>query len=346
MSGTRWIIEGKVDPRWPINTRGNVGEVFPEVVTALGYHLGVVTAERAWREAYDDLGIHSDGDFSSDDPVILGLYAGYTYLNLSYLRMMGVRAPGSSAEAIDVAFFGEGDPPPYTPRKGDKSLKSSLKILRTVLGALGTKELPPIVQDSFDRSARYEAKRPPLDAPDDELLAYVLGFPAAFEPLFGNHMKTTALAAIVSGILSDAATAAGEPGLVTHLIGASGDVHSAKYSQALYAIAKKVRDNAAVSAEFDRGVDGVLDRLAEVDGADEFLDEFAGFVAEHGHRGPNDWELSARTWDNSPGLRSVQSTRCGGPNTTSRRALGSATTMPSARPPSSSCARTSSSWTA
>jgi len=33
-------------------------------------------------------------------------------------------------------------------------------------------------------------------------------------------METTALAAIVSGILADAAAAAGEPGLVTHLIGA------------------------------------------------------------------------------------------------------------------------------
>ena len=71
---TRWIIEGEIDPRWPINTRGNVGEVFPEVVTALGYELGVVPAERAWREACADLGIYTEGDFSSDDPVIIVRY--------------------------------------------------------------------------------------------------------------------------------------------------------------------------------------------------------------------------------------------------------------------------------
>ena len=45
--GTSWIIEGTVDDRWPINTRGNVGEVFPEVLTPLSYRLGVIAAERA-----------------------------------------------------------------------------------------------------------------------------------------------------------------------------------------------------------------------------------------------------------------------------------------------------------
>ena len=302
MAETRWIIEGEIDPRWPINTRGNIGEVFPEVLTSLSFHYGVVGAERAWRSAYADLGIAKKDDFSKDDPVIIGLYGGYAYLNLSYLRMMGVRAPGSSAEAIDVAFFGEGDPPPYEPRKGDRSLVSSLKILRTVLKALGTKSLPEPATDSFERVAAFEAKRPPLDAPDDELLAYMDSFAAVFEPVFANHMKTTALAAIVSGILADAAAAAGEPGLVTHLIGAAGDVRSAEYSQALYAIALEVRNTPAVAASFDEGVEGLLDRLAAIPDAEGFLADFSSFIAEHGHRGPNDWELSGRTWDNTPEL--------------------------------------------
>ncbi len=299
---TKWIIEGSIDPRWPINTRGNIGEVFPEVITSLGFHYGVKPAERAWRSAYSDLGIRIDGDFSSDEPVIIGLYGGYAYLNLSYLRMMGVRAPGSSAEAIDVAFFGEGNPPPYEPRDGDKSLKSSFKILLTVLKALGQKDLPEVANDSFRRVAAFEAKRPALDAPDAELLRYLDSFPAAFEPVFANHMKTTALAAIVSGVLADAAAAAGKPGLVTELIGAAGDVHSAQYSVALYAIAKEVRSNEAVSAAFDGGVDGLLDRLGGMEEAASFLSAFDAFIAEHGQRGPNDWELSARTWDNTPEL--------------------------------------------
>ncbi|MBT6944081.1 MAG: hypothetical protein HN979_02775, partial [Actinobacteria bacterium] len=300
--GTRWIIEGRIDQRWPVNTRGNVGEVFPEVITALGYHLGVVPAEKAWRSAYAELGIMSPDDFAGDDPVIIGLYGGYCYLNLSYLRMMGVRAPGSSAEAIDVAFFGEGNPPPYVARKGDKSLRSSVRILRTVLGALGTKQLPDIVADSFRRSAAFEALRPDLDAPDADLLDYLYAFPDAFEPLFGNHMQTTAVAAIVSGILADASAAAGNPGLVTHLVGASGDVQSALYATDLYEIAKVIRQQPSVMSAFDEGLDGLLERTASNPDAAGFRAMLDGFLATHGHRGPNDWELSARTWDNTPDL--------------------------------------------
>ena len=299
---TPWIIEGNVDPRWPINTRGNVGEVFPEVVTMLGYQLGVISAEKAWRDAYKVLGIFSPGDFSSDDPVIIGLYGGYVYLNLSYLRMMGVRAPGSSAEAIDVAFFGEGNPPPYQSRKGDKSLRSSLRILKTVLGALGTKKLPSIVADSFARADAYAALRPSLDASDQELLDYLMTFPEAFGPAFGNHMQSTAVASIVSGILIDACAAAGQPGLATHLLGASGDVQSAQYSHDLYRIAQAVRQQPAVSAAFDQGVEGLLDRMAGQPEAEDFLMRFGEFIENHGHRGPNDWELSSRTWENTPEL--------------------------------------------
>ena len=302
---TRWIIEGEIDPRWPFNTRGNIGEVFPEVLTALGYELGVVTAEAAWRETYKRIGIAAPGDFTSDDPVIIGLYGGYCYLNLSYLRMMGVRAPGSSAEAIDVAFFGEGNPPPYTPRKGDKSLRSSLRILRTVLSALGTKELPQIVAESSELVAAWEAKRPSLDAPDADLMAYLLQFPEAFQPVFGFHMESTAIAAIVSGVLADASAAAGEPGLVTHLVGAAGNVKSAEYANDLWAIAKTAKATPAVSAALDDGIEGLLDRLADIFEAEAFCSSFASFIDQHGHRGPNDWELSSRTWDNTPELALV-----------------------------------------
>ncbi|MGI9612017.1 MAG: PEP-utilizing enzyme [Acidimicrobiales bacterium] len=303
--GTRWIVEGEIDPRWPINTRGNVGEVFPEVLTPLSYELAIPTAERAWRSTYFRLGIGTPDDFSSDDPVIIGLYGGYCYLNLSYLRMMGVRAPGSSADAIDVSFFGEGDPPPYVPQPGDKNLKSSFRILKTVLGALGQRELPDVVSSSFQVAAAFESQRPPLDESDDALVDYLFAMRDPFFITFGNHMETTALAAIVTGVLADACAAAGEPGLVTHLVGAAGDVRSARYSLELWELAKLVRDEPRLAAVFDDGVDGILDRLRSESEAQAFLDRFDDFVTRHGHRGPNDWELSGRTWDNTPELALV-----------------------------------------
>ena len=300
--GTHWFVEGKIDPRWPVNTRGNIGEVFPEVLTTLTYELGILAAERAWRDSYRELGVLQPGDFSSDDPLIIGLYGGYGYLNMSFLRVMGVRAPGSSAEAIDLSLFGESNAPPYVARKGDRNLRASLKILKTVMGALKQSELPAIVADSFQAADAFIAKRPALDAPDDVLLAYLLSVSKPFERVFKNHMTTTALASIVSGVLADAAVAAGEPGLVTHLMGTAGDVRSAQYSRELYEIAKRVHASPALSAAFDEGVTGLSGRLETLAGADEFRSRFASFIAEHGHRGPNDWEYSGRTWDNTPEL--------------------------------------------
>lgn len=303
--GTHWMVEGKVDPRWPVNTRGNIGEVFPEVLTPLSYEIGVLPAERGWRDAYRDMGVLQPDDFSSDDPVIIGLYGGYAYLNMSYIRILGVRAPGSSAQAIDSAFFGEADAPPYEQQKGDRSLRATLKILKSVMGALGQKEIPGMVAESFAAADAFAAKRPALDAPDADLLAYVLSLPGPFEVVFKNHMASTGLASIVSGVLADACTAAGEPGLVTHLMGTAGDVRSAQYSRRLYEIAKHVKATPAVAAAFDAGMDGLSDRLATIDEAAEFQQMFDEFIAEHGHRGPNDWELSGRTWDNTPRLALV-----------------------------------------
>jgi len=259
----------------------------------------------AWRDAYAELGVTQANDFSGDDPVIIGLYGGYAYLNLSYLRILGVRAPGSSAEAIDIAFFGEGDPPPYEPRKGDRSLLSSLRILRSVLGALGTRSMPPMVSDSFAKAEAHRACCPSLDAPDAELMAHLHAFPKAFGPAFHNHMLSSGLASIVTGMLADACVAAGEPGLVTHLVGSAGDVKSAEYSRDLYAIARTVRSQPALGAAFDIGVDGLLDRITGDQAAADFREQFAAFTAAHGHRGPNDWELSSRNWENTPELALV-----------------------------------------
>ena len=303
LGGTHWIVEGRVDPRWPVYTRGNIGEVFPEVLTPLSYELGVKPAEAGWREAYTMLGVHDRRDFATDEPTIIGLFGGYGYLNLSYLRILGVRAPGSSAQAIDVSLFGEGDPPAYTPRKGDKRPLNTVKILRTVLKALGQKELPWPVADSREVVAAWEAREPDLaTATDDELHAFLRAYPPVIRQAFRNHMVTSGVSAIVSGVLSDAAIAAGDPGLVVKLLGAVDGVVSAQYAAHLWTVAELVHAEPALMAEFDCGVHGLGERLAALAVAEPLLAEFQRFIDTHGHRGPNDWELSSRTWENTPEL--------------------------------------------
>lgn len=299
---THWIVEGQVDPRWPLNTRGNIGEVFPEVLTQLTYHLLVGPAEAGWRQAFDEMGILNPKDFANDEPVIIGCYGGYGYLDISYLRIVGVRAPGSSPEAIDVSLFGEADTPPYEPRKGDKSLWNSVKMLRYVLKALGTDSEPDVLDDSRARLARWQAAQPPLDADDATLLAYLHRVGPDFQLQFRNHMITTFTTSIVTGVLADGAAAAGRPELLTDLTGAVGEVASAAYSQAMYEAAKVAKATPAVTAAFEAGVAGLGERLAAIDEAGPFNEAFDAFIERYGHRGPNDWELSSRTWENTPEL--------------------------------------------
>jgi len=299
---THWIADGRIDPRWPINTRGNIGEVFPEVLTPLTYKLAVIPAEQGWRDAFRRMGILAPNDLGSTEPTIIGLYGGYGYLNLSYLRIVGVRAPGSNPTAIDVSLFGEGNPPPYAAHKGDKNVWCSAKMLRTVLSALSIKDLPAHVADSRRRADEWTARRPALSASSDDLLTYLQEYPRVFAAAFENHMITTFTASIVGGLLGDGATAAGDPTLVTDLMGAYGEVASAQYARQMWVVAKLVRDNPVVGAEFDRGVDGLLSRLDSVSDATEFRTAFAAFITEYGHRGPNDWEISSRTWENTPEL--------------------------------------------
>ena len=90
----------------------------------------------------DESGV-ADDDFPSDEPmIILGVFGGYCYINASYVRMVGLRAPGGTVEAIDQQFFGESEAPPYVARDGDKDLKATLRLGKKVLQLLRTKELP------------------------------------------------------------------------------------------------------------------------------------------------------------------------------------------------------------
>jgi rifampicin phosphotransferase len=104
MSGTHWVVEGKVEERWPINTRGNVGEVMPEAVTPLQNELIVAATDGGFRDALARVGLLQPGDIASEEPVLLNVLGGYAYLNQSLLRLLGVRTPGSSPEAIDFTF--------------------------------------------------------------------------------------------------------------------------------------------------------------------------------------------------------------------------------------------------
>src|SRR6202011_2661671 len=114
----RWVADDEASLRFPIYTRGNVGEVFPSVVMPLTWTALGRQAELGWREAFGDFGIVADGDFGDEPMLVLGVFGGYCYINASYVRVFAVRTPGLTVRDIDRQFFGASDAPPYVRRPG------------------------------------------------------------------------------------------------------------------------------------------------------------------------------------------------------------------------------------
>ena len=155
-----WAVDDIPSRRFPIYTRGNIGEVFPVVVSPLTWPLYGSQAELGWRDAFRDFGVYLDDDFGMNPMGILGCFGGYGYLNASYIRVFAIRTPGLTVDDIDRLFFGESDAPPYAPQAGDKALKASLRVARTLFKTLGTKALPELDRDNAEvADGRSEERR-------------------------------------------------------------------------------------------------------------------------------------------------------------------------------------------
>lgn len=297
-----WPTDNPLSKRWPLYTRGNVGEVFPEVVLPLTWDLYGKAAEDGWRAAFDTMGLLAPSDIPADeDMTILGVFGGYCYINASYVRLLGVRAPGGTVEVIDQQFFGESDAPDYAPRKGDKNTKSSLKLGKTVFRLLGTKELPQL-EDDKARVLAYMAKHPGNDADDAALLQHIHDLVPLFQHLFQRHIENTFSVALVLGALLDLCTKVGREDDLVALLGGIGDVESSAPSDGMWKLAQMSKDIPSVASAFDAGVTGLLDRLAGDAAAAPWIQEFEGFLAEFGSRGPNEWDVGADPWDLRPEL--------------------------------------------
>ena len=118
----RWIVDSQPSKRYPIFTRGNVGEVFPDPVAPLSGDIIKRYAEHGWRDAFVRFGAFDIDEFDPTNNEVIGIFGGYCYLNVSISRILGVRTPGLTAESIDYQLWGEmPGVPPYEPQLADES---------------------------------------------------------------------------------------------------------------------------------------------------------------------------------------------------------------------------------
>jgi phosphohistidine swiveling domain-containing protein len=301
-----WIVGSQPSARFPLWTRANVGEVFPEPVAPLSFSVAMQDlVEGGWRDALVEMGAFTHDEFTEGQMETLGVFGSYCYLNASVTRILGERAPGLSAQAMDDMWYGaQPGIPPYEPAPGDHNPERTAAIGATFQWALTVDRLDAPAA-SAKLVADLHARRPDLDAMSNrELWVYAHDLVRThFRRLFKEHISVTFLSSVPVGTLTQICAAVGRPGDAMRIISGVGDVESAAPSMALWQLGRMVAASPALMAAFEAGVSGLLNRIQGLGAEGEpFLARFRGFIDRYGARGPNEWEMRSDTWETRPEL--------------------------------------------
>jgi len=300
----RWFTDWEPSERWPHYTRSNAGEVLPTPASPLGqtfsWEKGICLG---WADGYVRVGSYSADEFDPVHPEACGFFAGFFYINLSNVRMQGVRSPAVTVEQLDLAFFGDHpDVPPYRAHPADERPDLVPKIVEHMGWVMSTTSWPKIDEEKTATRA-LRANRPDLAAASDaELVAYARTTQPMLRELFDSHTVTSSSSGIAPGILFAVGQAIGDPTVPMKLVAAIGEVDSAEPSYAMWDLSRTIAASAELTAAFDAGVAGLLARLRASGSTDAagYLAAFDGFLREFGSRGPNEWEIMADTWETKP----------------------------------------------
>ena len=288
--------------RYPVYTRGNAGEVWPEVAYPLTITLTRKAGEIASAQAAINAGVITQKDIKDGPTCFGGVFAGYMYLNLSFGRMIAIRTPGTTIEKSDATYYGsEHEAPEYIPNKHDKSLIASIRILRYGWKMLHTSALTVLDQDR-NLVSQWRSRLPEiLYSPDEVLVEAMREIMEPANLLFTHHLDITGQAGGAVQLLSTICEERlGDRSIALTLLGGLGDIDSAEPSFVLWDLGRMVAQNSELSSLFNAGLPDLELRLRHSDAAKEFINNFDHFLEKFGSRGPNEWETACETWGTNP----------------------------------------------
>ena len=301
MTDQNSIIDTVASTRYPVYTRLNANDVMADPITPLGASLvWIREILPAWAVGNVRLNAFTPEEMSPDPfPPVAGFFYGYLYIDQTYVRITGIRA-GIGSDAIDAAIFSHPNPPPHQSSPSDVNEELSASIAARMQWTLTTTTFPE-VEEERELADRVRAERPDLRTTSNEVL---ITLARAAAPLQGimwgrGYVIASNQSAIGPGVINSL-VGNEDPTLATRLIGNAGDVDSALPSFALWDLSRVVRADAGLTAAFDEGDEGLLDRLRKEH--PRFATQFDVFVHEFGYRGPSEWDIGVHTWETQPEL--------------------------------------------
>ena len=292
-----WVADTEPNKRFTMYTRSNVGEVFPHVMTALTGTLIGDCIRIGQIEVFVEIGVLRRSEVVGPS-VGTGVFGGYLYMSASAMRLFGVRMPGLTPADADKQVLGDVEGlPPYRPAKGDRSLRATLSLTGYTVKLMRRPDLGPLDVARAEAHA-WLATMPDLRTASDGQLLQWLG---TFGPRQGTCMKRllqfSMLAGAPRGLLDRALEGADiPPGLANRIVGGTGDVDSAQLAQRLWTLGRLAAADPSISAAFDQG----LETIAERTRCTALQPALEAFLAEHGHRGNDEYELATPAWVMDP----------------------------------------------
>jgi pyruvate,water dikinase len=301
----RWPVDNEPSTQFPIFTRANIGEVFPEVVKPFSWTLwGIPHSEPGWRQALVNIGAFDLEEFTPNRMEMLSVFGGYGYLNVSASRIFGARAPGLSPQAIDASFFGEQpDVPSYVEEAGHSSSKHEQQLAETIAWVLSSPTMPELLE-TRSKLITLRNERPNLkELSDHNLFQRCIEIcEKDWEPLWVRHIMATYHSMIPSGVIAQICDAVGASALVADMLTVDGEVDSALPARRLWELGRLVHGSERLTKHLEK-ID--LDTLKTIASdprpeCQEFRFKFQIFIDEFGFRGPNEWEMASSCWELDP----------------------------------------------
>lgn len=301
-----WITDYGPSASFVHYTRANADEVGADPFSPLGWSLGWVKGcIPGVADGFVNYGVVHRHELDPAAPEVFGNWGGYFYNQLTLPRVLGVRMPGASPEAMDRAYFGDHPGVPdfeMKPEYEDAELSAKLtESLGWVMSADGY----PLLDEGAAEARAFRDARPDLSALSDAALV-ARGRAAAplVARVWNPYCQACFAASVGPAAVAGVVEAIGRGEAAMALIAALGNVESADTSFRMWDVARIVAASPSLAAQFDKGVDGLLERLRSSDELDavRFLDAFDRLIADYGHRGPNEWDIRAHSWETKPDL--------------------------------------------
>jgi rifampicin phosphotransferase len=302
---TAYEFDTTLDPAYPVLTRGNAGEIMPDIVSPLSATVFFPPLERGWRRSFTET--WDVMDWPDCPTTFAPIVGGRFYINISAFRRLADLTPGTSPDDIDRTLFAAGGIKldPYEAPDEDGYAARGERIAAATATFL---EDPPVdrVRREHDaaQARRVEGRATRQDSSNEELLARF----ESMQPLMESDFVTLFIGSSVSPVALGS--------LQAGLVEVYGDEGYELGRQAVMGV------GGIESADAGRAVAA----LAELEG-EQFESAFERVLEQYGFRGVNEWEIAAPSWEIRPDVlrRAIEAVRTAGaerdPDATRRAAL-------------------------